>query len=192
MPWYVWCALAGIMSVMIGVQWDISWHVSIGRDTFWTPAHIAMLASGPFDNWWHDAYGLDVKIISPASHSAVYRHIWRADRHLDFHGKPAEQSDRGFAQTVSRLVFVRLFSAPGDGTSSDLRIHRSAVSPYVSGLHRNRAFHFGDWSASHVGEPIFAGQQRSSAAFARYTESDSFWCCRPSRLSQNLGLFFIG
>ena len=26
---------------------------------------IAMLVSAPFDNWWHNAYGLDVKIISP-------------------------------------------------------------------------------------------------------------------------------
>jgi hypothetical protein len=26
---------------------------------------IMMLASGPFDNWWHAAYGLDVKIVSP-------------------------------------------------------------------------------------------------------------------------------
>src|SRR4029078_6127541 len=25
----------------------------------------AMLISAPFDNWWHDAYGLDVKILSP-------------------------------------------------------------------------------------------------------------------------------
>jgi hypothetical protein len=102
---------------MIGVHWDISWHRSVGRDTFWTPAHlaihlcgvlagiacgylilsttfsresprreasvtiwgfrgplgafisawggIAMLTSAPFDNWWHDAYGLDVKILSP-------------------------------------------------------------------------------------------------------------------------------
>jgi len=102
---------------MVGVHWDISWHRSIGRDTFWTPAHlaihlcgvlagiscgfliltttfgqngalraasvriwgfrgplgafiaawggIAMLTSAPFDNWWHNAYGLDVKILSP-------------------------------------------------------------------------------------------------------------------------------
>ena len=102
---------------MTGVHWDISWHRSIGRDTFWTPAHIdiylcgvlagiscgylilattfrpdaplrkasvtlwgfrgpfgafiaawggiAMLTSAPFDDWWHNAYGLDVKIISP-------------------------------------------------------------------------------------------------------------------------------
>jgi hypothetical protein len=26
---------------------------------------IAMLTSAPFDNWWHAAYGLDVKIVSP-------------------------------------------------------------------------------------------------------------------------------
>src|SRR5205085_12510408 len=25
----------------------------------------AMLTSAPFDNWWHGAYGLDVKILSP-------------------------------------------------------------------------------------------------------------------------------
>jgi len=91
--------------------------MSIGRDTFWTPAHLAiqlggilvaltgvylifsttfgsnataraasiqvwgfrgalgaflacwggvvMVTSAPFDNWWHNAYGLDVKIVSP-------------------------------------------------------------------------------------------------------------------------------
>ena len=91
--------------------------MTIGRDTFWTPAHLAiqfgavltgiscaylilhttfagdactrdssvriwgfrgplgafvsawggfvMLASAPFDNWWHDSFGLDVKILSP-------------------------------------------------------------------------------------------------------------------------------
>jgi hypothetical protein len=104
-------------SVIVGVLWDISWHRTIGRDTFWTPAHLAiyvgglvagltcgwvalrttfagrppdraaavrfwgfqaplgawiciwgafaMLTSAPFDNWWHNAYGLDVKILSP-------------------------------------------------------------------------------------------------------------------------------
>jgi len=26
---------------------------------------IAMLTSAPFDDWWHNAYGLDVKILSP-------------------------------------------------------------------------------------------------------------------------------
>ena len=116
-PWTIWCMVAGIASGMVGGLWDISWHMSIGRDTFWTPAHIAiqmtgvlvgtacgylilsatfgeepaeratsvkiwgfrgplgafiavwgcvaMLTSAPFDNWWHNAYGLDVKIVSP-------------------------------------------------------------------------------------------------------------------------------
>lgn len=116
-PWYIWTCVAGVTSAFIGGQWDVSWHRSIGRDTFWTPAHlmiqlcgviaavvglylvyqctfrseselaassvsvfglraplgvfvaawggVAMITSAPFDNWWHDAYGLDVKIISP-------------------------------------------------------------------------------------------------------------------------------
>ncbi len=116
-PWYLWASVIGVTSAMIGVEWDISWHRSIGRDTFWTPPHmaiylcgviagissaylilattfgklpevraasvrmwgfygplgafitawggIAMLTSAPFDDWWHNAYGLDVKILSP-------------------------------------------------------------------------------------------------------------------------------
>jgi hypothetical protein len=116
-PWHTRLLVAAIFSSAIGGPWDISWHMSIGRDTFWTPAHmaiylggatagivcgwlairttffsdeserrgavrlwggrapfgawvaiwgaVAMLASGPFDDWWHNAYGLDVKIISP-------------------------------------------------------------------------------------------------------------------------------
>ena len=31
---------------------------------------VAMLTSAPFDNWWHNAYGLDVKIVSPAAYAA--------------------------------------------------------------------------------------------------------------------------
>ena len=116
-PWYIWAGVLAITSSSIGGAWDVSWHRSIGRDTFWTPAHIliyacgvlagivgawlvlnatfgrdeqlrnvsvkirglraplgvflagwggvAMLTSAPFDNWWHNAYGLDVKIVSP-------------------------------------------------------------------------------------------------------------------------------
>jgi hypothetical protein len=116
-PWCIWCGVLAVTSASIGGAWDVSWHRSIGRDTFWTPAHmaiyacgvlaaiicayliltttfsrslklkaasvnvlgfraplgafiaawggIAMLTSAPFDNWWHAAYGLDVKIVSP-------------------------------------------------------------------------------------------------------------------------------
>jgi hypothetical protein len=116
-PWYIWAGVVAITSSSIGGAWDVSWHRSIGRDTFWTPAHmaiyacgllagvigtwflvkctflrdpellagsvnvfglraplgvflagwggVAMLTSAPFDNWWHNAYGLDVKIVSP-------------------------------------------------------------------------------------------------------------------------------
>jgi hypothetical protein len=116
-PWSIYAVLFASTSVILGVVWDISWHRSIGRDTFWTPAHLAiylggvvagltcgwialtttfgtasanrdtavrfwgfrapfgawvciwgafaMITSAPFDDWWHNAYGLDVKIISP-------------------------------------------------------------------------------------------------------------------------------
>ncbi|HEV2983103.1 MAG TPA: hypothetical protein VGX46_01890 [Vicinamibacterales bacterium] len=116
-PWYLWCAALAVTSAYIGGYWDISWHRSIGRDSFWSAPHlaiyacgvlaglssayliltatfgslaplrgvgvriwglsgpigafisawggVAMLVSAPFDDWWHNAYGLDVKIISP-------------------------------------------------------------------------------------------------------------------------------
>ena len=103
--------------IVVGLLWDISWHSTIGRDTFWSPPHLleqlgaviagvscgwlvlrttfsgtpqqrgtsvrfwgfsgplgawvtiwgtfVMIVSAPFDNWWHNAYGLDVKIVSP-------------------------------------------------------------------------------------------------------------------------------
>ena len=115
--WHAYAVVAAAAMVVVGLLWDISWHMSIGRDTFWTPAHLliqgggllagvssgllalhttfrgtdaekasavsfwgfraplgawvcvlgcgAMLASAPFDDWWHDAYGLDVRIVSP-------------------------------------------------------------------------------------------------------------------------------
>lgn len=116
-PWYIWIGAIAVTSSSVGAAWDVSWHRSIGRDSFWTPAHmliyacgvlagivgtwlvlnatfghdeklrsasvnifglraplgvflagwggVAMLTSAPFDNWWHNAYGLDVKIVSP-------------------------------------------------------------------------------------------------------------------------------
>ena len=116
-PRHLTAMLAGSTSIIVGVLWDISWHMTIGRDTFWTPAHmaiylggvlaglscgwlalkttfagtpeekaamvrlwgfraplgawvaiwgaLAMLTSAPFDDWWHNAYGLDVEILSP-------------------------------------------------------------------------------------------------------------------------------
>src|SRR5438309_879943 len=33
--WLVWVALISATSVLVGAYWDISWHMSVGRDTFW-------------------------------------------------------------------------------------------------------------------------------------------------------------
>lgn len=117
LPWFCYVIVLGAACIPIGALWDISWHSTIGRDSFWTPAHLmiylggtlpgmtcgwlvlktsfwgtteeraasvkylgfqgplgawvciwgslTMLVSAPFDNWWHDAYGLDVEILSP-------------------------------------------------------------------------------------------------------------------------------
>src|SRR5690349_6421435 len=46
LPWYVWCGLAAVTSEMVGGQWDIAWHRSIGRDSFWTPPHILIYLTG--------------------------------------------------------------------------------------------------------------------------------------------------
>jgi hypothetical protein len=115
--WPLHALLAAALSITVGLMWDISWHRSIGRDTFWSPPHLleqlaaviaglgcgwlvlrttfagtdeerargvrfwgfvgplgawvaiwgtlTMITSAPFDDWWHNAYGLDVKVLSP-------------------------------------------------------------------------------------------------------------------------------
>ena len=129
--WPLYAVLFSSACIVIGLLWDISWHKTIGRDTFWTLPHLleqlgaviagvscgwlvlsttfrkreggkggraegisqgtdwraasvrfwgflgplgawvtiwgtfVMIISAPFDNWWHNAYGLDVKIMSP-------------------------------------------------------------------------------------------------------------------------------
>lgn len=117
MPWYIYGAVLAAASILIGLIWDISWHMSIGRDSQFSPPHLliyfggllgglgggyqmffytfsknpvinartvgfwgfraplgalfavwgalAMATSAPMDDWWHNAYGLDVKILSP-------------------------------------------------------------------------------------------------------------------------------
>jgi hypothetical protein len=116
-PWVLYAVLFASTCIVVGLIWDISWHMTIGRDTLWSPPHVieqigasvaglacgwlvlkitfagtaaerdrsvrfwgfrgplgawvciwgalAMIASVPFDDWWHNAYGLDVQILSP-------------------------------------------------------------------------------------------------------------------------------
>ncbi len=46
LPWYLSAMLVGSTSIVVGLLWDISWHMTIGRDTFWTPAHLAIYLGG--------------------------------------------------------------------------------------------------------------------------------------------------
>jgi len=36
----LWALLAGNLIAGWGVQWDIQWHVQVGRDSFWIPPHV--------------------------------------------------------------------------------------------------------------------------------------------------------
>lgn len=147
--------------IVVGIEWDISWHQTIGRDSFWTPAHmaiylggltgglvggwlvlrstfggsealrgstirlwgmrgpfgawvavwgaIAMLTSAPFDDWWHNAYGLDVKILSPP-HTVLALGMW-AIVLAAFFLMLREQN----AETEHRIDFDRLLLVLGGG-----------------------------------------------------------------------------
>ncbi len=117
-PIFIYATAFASLSIVVGLIWDISWHMSIGRDGLLSPPHlaiylgavvagffsgyqvlktsfwgtslekqrsvkfwgvfygslgalfciwgcIAMLTSAPFDDWWHNTYGLDVTILSP-------------------------------------------------------------------------------------------------------------------------------
>src|SRR4051795_3766753 len=46
LPWYCLTAVFGATCIPLGALWDISWHSTIGRDSFWTPAHIMIYLGG--------------------------------------------------------------------------------------------------------------------------------------------------
>ena len=117
-PVYIYAVVLSSFCVVVGLLWDIMWHMSIGRDGLFAPPHVviyvgavvsglfsayqilnltltrnhpgrasavpfwgvffgplgamfsvwgalAMLTSAPFDDWWHNTYGLDVQILTP-------------------------------------------------------------------------------------------------------------------------------
>jgi hypothetical protein len=45
-PWYAWTSVLATTSILVGGYWDISWHMSIGRDSFWTPAQLTIQFGG--------------------------------------------------------------------------------------------------------------------------------------------------
>src|SRR3989454_11115045 len=46
LPRSVIAAVCGLACLPIGLLWDISHHSTIGRDAFWTPAHILIQLGG--------------------------------------------------------------------------------------------------------------------------------------------------
>lgn len=117
-PLYIYAVVFASLCIVVGLLWDIMWHMSIGRDGLLAPPHLViyvgavvaglfsayqilsmtfskshpgratavpfwgvfygplgamfcvwgaltMLTSAPFDDWWHNTYGLDVQILTP-------------------------------------------------------------------------------------------------------------------------------
>src|SRR5262245_40059162 len=40
--WFPSTVVTASACVALGLMWDISWHISIGRDTFWSPPHMVV------------------------------------------------------------------------------------------------------------------------------------------------------
>src|SRR5262249_28052852 len=38
--WFIAAILCCAAGIVLGLMWDISWHMSVGRDTFWSPPHM--------------------------------------------------------------------------------------------------------------------------------------------------------
>ena len=61
----------------------------------------AMLTSAPFDNWWHNAYGLDVKIISPP-HALLLLGVCAVEAGVSSQESGVHCADRGTHKEVGR------------------------------------------------------------------------------------------
>ena len=187
-PWYIWTGVLAITSSSIGGAWDVSWHRSIGRDTFWTPAHmaiqacgvlagiicvwliaqatlghdsklkaasvnvfglraplgiflagwgcVAVLTSAPFDNWWHNAYGLDVKIVSPP-HALLILGLRGISIGVMFlilaaMNRAAEKDEVTFKRLQALLLYVGGLAVVGQmffvqESTSDVKLHQAAA-----------------------------------------------------------------
>src|SRR4051812_48789169 len=44
LPGPVWLALCAAALAFAGGVWDVSWHRTVGRDTFWSPPHLLLYA----------------------------------------------------------------------------------------------------------------------------------------------------
>ncbi|HET9839467.1 MAG TPA: hypothetical protein VFR84_14645 [Candidatus Angelobacter sp.] len=191
MPWLVWANVIASFCISAGLYWDISWHETIGRDTFWTPAHlvvqfgailaafgsawvilrttfsgdaesransvsvlgfraplgafvsawggVAMVTSAPFDNWWHEAYGLDVKIISPPHvllAVGIAGIMWGgailAASHLNRSEGPQRESLRRIVLIIGGFIVIQTMTLKLEYTNRIL-LH-SALSYMVIGI----------------------------------------------------------
>jgi hypothetical protein len=202
----VWAGAFAVTCALAGVQWDISWHRSIGRDSFWIAPHIliytcgvvagiaaawlilattagrrpddatvkmwgfrgplgaflaawggtAMLASAPFDDWWHNAYGLDVKILSPP-HSVLASGIFA----VSLGALVLTVGERNRADGLTRAALDRLLAYVG-GLVLTLTFTFVMEETSTSGMHSARFY----WIVALAAAPMIATARASESRWA--------------------------
>ncbi|MEO7029045.1 MAG: hypothetical protein ABI147_06545 [Acidobacteriaceae bacterium] len=190
-PWYIWIGVIAVTCSSVGLAWDLAWHRSVGRDTFWTPAHlviqfegllaavvgiwlvaqctldrdpemraasvgilglraplgvflagwggVAMFTSAPFDNWWHGAYGLDTRIVSPP-HALLLVGISAVSFGMLFlvlaaMNRAAAQGNSNFSLLQKLLLYIGGLALASQMTfvqeyTRDIRLHQAL--PYIA------------------------------------------------------------
>jgi hypothetical protein len=95
---------------------------------------VAMLTSAPFDNWWHNAYGLDVKIVSPP-HTLLILGIRAVSFGMLFlilaaMNRAAEAQDRSFSTLQKLFLYLGGLAVGGQmfflqEFTEDVALHRA-------------------------------------------------------------------
>jgi hypothetical protein len=181
-PWTIWTMVTSISLMMVGGIWDFAWHMSVGRDRFWTPPHLligtgawvilgitvvgtsrardgsvevlgfhapagafialwgslAMIASAPFDNWWHNAYGLDLQFATPPHALLSFGYfairigamVWMAS--IINHSEPAMQSQLRWLFLIVGSICVVAPPVPITRLTSQANMHTATCYLAVS------------------------------------------------------------
>jgi hypothetical protein len=118
---------------------------------------LAMLTSAPFDNWWHDAYGVDVKILSPP-HTVLAMGMWAImlgalflvlrEQNLAPAGRPAPGRFLFVGASGILLVMAGIFlteySFPNQHRTTRFYVASAVVYPfYLLSLSRASKFRWG-------------------------------------------------
>lgn len=104
-PWFCQLLVFAATCILVGIVWDISWHSTIGRDTFWTAAHICIHLGGSLGGLVCGWLVLRATFSSDPvlrrcrrARLGLSRAAWRVGHHL---GCPGHADERAVRQLVA-------------------------------------------------------------------------------------------